>query len=64
MRAESAEEETPIVMTEPPLPGLRLRPFAGDSDFPAMAEVANAVFAADARWRNCKALRLPCTMCS
>lgn len=48
MRAESAEEETPIVMTEPPLPGLRLRPFAGDSDFPAMAEVANAVFAADA----------------
>jgi mycothiol synthase len=35
-------------MMENPLPGLRLRPFAGDGDFPAMAEVANAVFAADA----------------
>ncbi|RYF43257.1 MAG: hypothetical protein EOO38_18980 [Cytophagaceae bacterium] len=34
-------------MIESPLPGLRLRPFAGDGDFPAMAEVANAVFAAD-----------------
>lgn len=28
-------------------PGLQLRAFAGDADFPAMAEVANAVFAAD-----------------
>lgn len=28
-------------------PHLRLRPFAGDSDFPAMADVANAVFAED-----------------
>lgn len=30
-----------------PTPGLRLRPFAGDADFPLMAEVANASFAAD-----------------
>ena len=31
-----------------PAGGLRLRPFAGDSDFPRMAAVANASFAADA----------------
>ncbi|HEX7890482.1 MAG TPA: GNAT family N-acetyltransferase [Ramlibacter sp.] len=29
------------------VPGLRLRPFAGDADFPLMARVANASFAAD-----------------
>jgi hypothetical protein len=27
--------------------GLRLRPFAGDADFPPMADVANANFAAN-----------------
>ncbi len=35
-------------MTDARSQSLRLRPFAGESDFPAMAEVANAVFAADA----------------
>lgn len=35
-------------MTNARSQSLRLRPFAGESDFPAMAEVANAVFAADA----------------
>lgn len=34
--------------TVPGVPGLRLRAFAGDADFAAMAEVANASFAADA----------------
>lgn len=34
-------------MDQHPSPGLQLRRFAGDADFPAMAEVANAVFAAD-----------------
>lgn len=34
-------------MNEKFLPGLRLRRFAGEDDFPAMADVANAVFAAD-----------------
>ncbi|MDA7416312.1 GNAT family N-acetyltransferase [Xenophilus arseniciresistens] len=35
-------------MPDQRLNDLHLRPFAGDSDFAAMAEVANAVFAADA----------------
>ena len=29
------------------VPGLRLRAFAGDADFPAMAQVANANFVAN-----------------